>query len=65
MENYHELFKAINAKKVIVTKKYNKCNECSKPKETEREQQFALCCRCNNRRKKLLINGFRFNIITF
>jgi hypothetical protein len=56
-EEITAFFKAINAKKLLEAKVYNECVECKSPKLTERDRDFALCCRCNARRKKLLRNG--------
>jgi hypothetical protein len=64
--DYDELFKAINAKKLLtkkevtkkvyVQKKYTNCQVCNNAKKTERDQEFALCFKCNYKKKMLFIN---------
>jgi hypothetical protein len=48
--DYHELFKAINAKKVLTynNKKYTHCKVCEKPRKTENDQKYAICYKCHS-----------------
>jgi hypothetical protein len=65
--DYHELFKAINdkkllakkevIKKVYVQKIYHYCQVCNKEKHIEKDMMFALCFKCNYNKKMLILNG--------